>query len=81
MRFPDVSDFRFLGRTIIIALAVYLCLSGLIDGQEWHIGPGACMFDNKYYSVGSILEMGFGARQCMSDPDNAEASAIWTDLP
>lgn len=81
MRYPDVTDLRFLARTLIVALAIYICIVNLIDGRSWNIGPGACMFDNKYYSIGAVYDMPLGPRTCSADPGDPDGPAIWTAAP
>jgi hypothetical protein len=81
MRFPDMTDLRFLTRTLIIGLAIYICLDNLLEGRRWQIGPGACMQDSKYYSLGAIVDMGYGPMQCIADPEDEDAPAIWAGLP
>ena len=81
MRYPDITDLRFLARTLIVGLAIYICVVNLIDGRSWNIGPGACMYDSKYYSLGAVKDMSFGPMKCTADPEDSDAPAIWSALP
>lgn len=78
MRVPDASDIRFLARTVIVALAVYICAVLLLNDEFRTVSAELCMYDNKYYTHGAIVDMAGVMKECAPDPNGSDAQSLWT---